>query len=55
MIAGTVMKQVTPCSWMAANADLASNFGARTWQPPAIRTAMHDETPPMWHRGAVCR
>ena len=55
MIVGTVMKQVTLCSWIALIADFASNLGIRTWQPPATSVAKHEEIPPIWHRGAVCR
>lgn len=55
MIAGTVIREVTWCFSMASNADLASNLGIKTWQPPTMSMAMADDIPPMWHNGAVCR
>lgn len=55
IIAGTAIREVIWCCSMALIADLASNFGINTWQPPIISIARAEDIPPMWHKGEVCK
>lgn len=55
IIAGTVIREVTWCCFMASSANLASNFGIKIWQPPTINMVKADDKPPIWHNGAVCK